>query len=89
MPVTVQELVTVLQILRRHVPGREVRAFGSRTHGRNLKPTSDLDLVVMGTGLPFAVDVLNWSAIPSWLQREIARHSEAVHPGESSERPAG
>jgi uncharacterized protein len=39
----------VLNILRAHVPDHEVWAFGSRVHGRNLKPFSDLDLVIIAT----------------------------------------
>lgn len=42
-----EELATVLAILDRHVPGRQVRAFGSRVTG-NAKAFSDLDLAVMG-----------------------------------------
>ena len=38
---------TVLTILTAHVPGCEVRAFGSRVTGR-VKPYSDLDLAVVG-----------------------------------------
>jgi predicted nucleotidyltransferase len=38
---------TVLDMLSRHVPDREVRVMGSRASGR-AKPFSDLDLVVMG-----------------------------------------
>jgi len=41
------DLRTVCDILRRHVPDREVWAFGSRVAGK-AKPFSDLDLVVMG-----------------------------------------
>ena len=37
----------VRAILRRHVPGREVRAFGSRV-ANNARRFSDLDLVVLG-----------------------------------------
>jgi type I restriction enzyme S subunit len=45
----------VRAILKRHVPGREVRAFGSRAVGK-AKPTSDLDLCIMGeTPLPTGV----------------------------------
>lgn len=40
-------LAEVRRILGRHIPGREVRAFGSRVTGA-AKPFSDLDLVVMG-----------------------------------------
>jgi predicted nucleotidyltransferase len=41
------ELQTVRNILIRHVPEFEVWAFGSRVHGRHLKPHSDLDLAIM------------------------------------------
>lgn len=41
------ELAIVRAILKTHLPGREVRVFGSRATGR-AKPHSDLDLVVMG-----------------------------------------
>lgn len=42
-----QDHQQVRQILARHVPHREVRAFGSRvTH--QAKPYSDLDLAIMG-----------------------------------------
>jgi len=37
----------VCDLLRRHVTGREVWAFGSRVKG-TAKPYSDLDLVLMG-----------------------------------------
>jgi len=37
----------VMDILRRHLPGREVWAFGSRASGA-ARPHSDLDLAVMG-----------------------------------------
>jgi type I restriction enzyme S subunit len=36
----------VLALLQRHLPGLEVRAFGSRTTG-TAKPAFDLDLLVM------------------------------------------
>ena len=42
-----EHLAEVRRILKHHVPGRTVRAFGSRVQG-NAKPFSDLDLVVMG-----------------------------------------
>lgn len=49
-----QDLRIIQQILRTHVPGVEVWAFGSRVHGENLKPFSDLDLVVISPDpLPF------------------------------------
>ena len=40
-------LTIIRQILKKHIPRREVRALGSRTTG-NAKPYSDLDLAVMG-----------------------------------------
>lgn len=40
------QLDEVQRILREHVPGCEVRAFGSRVTGR-VKPWSDLDLAVV------------------------------------------
>jgi predicted nucleotidyltransferase len=41
------ELEIVREILRRHVPGREVWAFGSRAKGK-ARLFSDLDLAVLG-----------------------------------------
>lgn len=41
------DLETVREILRKHVPSRRVVAFGSRTTGRS-KPFSDLDLAIQG-----------------------------------------
>jgi predicted nucleotidyltransferase len=35
-------------LLERHVPGRELWAFGSRVNG-TAKPYSDLDLVILGS----------------------------------------
>nr|VFK39877.1 MAG: nucleotidyltransferase substrate binding protein, HI0074 family [Candidatus Kentron sp. TC]VFK57188.1 MAG: nucleotidyltransferase substrate binding protein, HI0074 family [Candidatus Kentron sp. TC] len=50
-----RHLAIVLDILRRHVPRHEVRAFGSRVVG-GARPHSDLDLVIMTeTPLPFAL----------------------------------
>lgn len=46
-----RHLEIVRRILETLAPEYEVRAFGSRVSGRNLKPFSDLDLVVM-TDLP-------------------------------------
>ncbi len=41
------EMEMVLKILRTYVPRLDVWAFGSRVHGENLKPFSDLDLVIV------------------------------------------
>lgn len=42
-----EHLAEVRRILQLYVPGRTVRAFGSRVQG-NAKPFSDLDLAIMG-----------------------------------------
>ena len=41
------QLAEIKAILREHVPGSEVRAYGSRVTGKT-KPWSDLDLAVAG-----------------------------------------
>lgn len=50
------DLQILLGILRMHVPGRTVWAFGSRVTGK-AKPFSDLDLAVMGE-VPLSIDTL-------------------------------
>lgn len=53
--VATRDLENLRAILRKHVPEREVVAFGSRVTGA-AKPFSDLDLAVMGAALiPSAV----------------------------------
>lgn len=47
LDLTPEHLVEVRRILQLHLPGRAVRAFGSRVQG-TAKPFSDLDLAVMG-----------------------------------------
>lgn len=47
LDLSTDQLAEVRSILAHHVPGRVVRAFGSRVTGAS-KPFSDLDLVVMG-----------------------------------------
>jgi predicted nucleotidyltransferase len=41
------ELELVRNILMQHVPTYRVWAYGSRVHGKHVKPFSDLDLVIM------------------------------------------
>jgi predicted nucleotidyltransferase len=50
-----EDLDLVRAILRRHVPDREVWAFGSRARG-NAKEFSDLDLAILGEN-PLPPDV--------------------------------
>jgi predicted nucleotidyltransferase len=45
---TQNERDIVERVLHQQLPGLEVWAFGSRVHGRNLKPFSDLDLAIVG-----------------------------------------
>jgi predicted nucleotidyltransferase len=45
---TPAERTLVTDILSRCVPGRQVAVFGSRATGHQLKPFSDLDLVILG-----------------------------------------
>lgn len=47
LDLTPEQRDTVTRILARHVPEREVRAFGSRVTGRAWR-YSDLDLVILG-----------------------------------------
>jgi len=44
--ITPEQLKVVTEILSKHVPGSEVRAFGSRVNGTP-KPYSDLDLAII------------------------------------------
>lgn len=54
--ITTDELDLVRTILARHIPDREVRAFGSRVTGPT-KKFSDLDLAIMGE-LPLTSSVI-------------------------------
>jgi predicted nucleotidyltransferase len=47
MNVLPNELKLIKEILQRYVPEQTVWAFGSRVHGRQLKPFSDLDLAII------------------------------------------
>ena len=42
------DLEMVKKILKTHVPGCKVRAFGSRVNGGGARKYSDLDLVIIG-----------------------------------------
>jgi predicted nucleotidyltransferase len=53
-PIAVEphEWVLLAEILRTHLPGRSVWAFGSRATGQRVKRFSDLDLAIDGGPLP-------------------------------------
>jgi len=57
MKLTAEELRIVSDILREHVPQHDVWAFGSRVHGKHLKPFSDLDLAII-TNAPIPLEKL-------------------------------
>ena len=58
MHVSDSELRQVQAILRRHLPAdAHVLLYGSRSHGRNLKPFSDLDLCLKAR-TPIPADVM-------------------------------
>jgi len=52
-----KDIAIIQNILATIIPEHEVRAFGSRVHGRGLKPFSDIDLAMMTTE-PIASDRL-------------------------------
>ena len=75
------------RLLREHLPGVEVWAYGSRTNGEN-HDASDLDLVLRGPGLaPLPSDALRRlheafreSNIPFFVEaRDWARLPESFH----------
>ncbi|PIR39806.1 MAG: DNA polymerase beta subunit [Alphaproteobacteria bacterium CG11_big_fil_rev_8_21_14_0_20_39_49] len=47
MHIEEQNLKLIKDILQKYVPDYEVRAYGSRVHGKNLKKFSDVDLAVI------------------------------------------
>ncbi len=82
-----KEKTLLLELLRRHLPGVDVWAYGSRV-GRKSTPQSDLDLVVFASAeqsrqvgdlresldesdLPFRVDLFVWEDLPESFQKNI------------------
>lgn len=57
MHLPLDQLEIVQNILAKHIPSVRVVAFGSRVHGKNLKPFSDLDLCLM-TKKPIDIHLL-------------------------------
>jgi type I restriction enzyme S subunit len=96
-----EHLKIVRELLRKHVPDREVWAFGSRVGGE-VKPYSDLDLALLGDApLPLSLlgrlrDDLSDSALPfrvdlvDWATtdapfREIIRSRQVIVQRASTE----
>ena len=82
-----KEKTLLLELLRRHLPGVDVWAYGSRVGGKS-SPRSDLDLVVFASAeqsrqvgdlresleesdLPFRVDLFVWEELPESFQKNI------------------
>jgi len=96
MHIEEKNLNIIKDILQNYVPEFEVRAFGSRVHGENLKKFSDVDLAVMGdkaidnmvfvklenafeeSGLPYKVDVLDWSKVDESFREKILANFEVI-----------
>lgn len=89
--ITAEEHRTILELLKRHLPGTTAWVYGSRVKWTS-RPQSDLDLVVFATSeqagrvgalreafeesnLPFRVDLFVWDAVPESFRHEI----EAEH----------
>jgi predicted nucleotidyltransferase len=83
------ECEIVAAILRKHVPGRAVWAFGSRATGKRVKRFSDLDLAVEGrltaaescgladdfdeSLLPIKVDVVELDGMSEEFRRRVEK----------------
>jgi uncharacterized protein len=76
------QLTRAQKIVREHVPGREVRAFGSRVNG-TAKPMSDLDLCIMGE-LPLPADVLD-ALRSAFVESELPFKVDVVQSADLSE----
>jgi predicted nucleotidyltransferase len=82
-----RHISTVQEILRAHVPDREVWVFGSRATGVQLKQFSDLDLAISGelsleqkgalaeafeeSLLPMKVDIVTLGSLPADFAERI------------------
>lgn len=53
-----RDLHLIQKFLRRYLPDREVRLFGSRVKG-TAKPSSDIDLAIMGDTAPSRTVIAN------------------------------
>lgn len=76
-----EEWAIVSEILGRHLPGREVWAYGSRATARLLKKYSDLDLAIEGPPLSLPersalVEAFDESALP--FKVDIVERSRSI-----------
>ena len=88
----------VMDLLRRHLPGVEAWAYGSRVKFSS-RPNSDLDMVVFATpeqkgyvanlaeafeesDLPFRVDLFIWDEVPERFHKNIQRERVVLQSGE-------
>ena len=101
MHIAPEHLTLLKQVLSDHLPDAEIWAFGSRVCGQPT-PASDLDLVAFSdddnalflarealdeSDLPFRVDLLQWSALPESMRRQIQQCYEILMTGKSHDRP--
>ncbi len=89
LDLTPEQQAEVRELLKRHLPGTEVWAYGSRVRG-TAKPWSDLDLVVFAdagqrmrveelreafeeSDLPFRLDLFIWDEVPESFRKNIVQ----------------
>ncbi|MFK0572762.1 nucleotidyltransferase family protein [Endozoicomonas sp.] len=95
-----QHLQLLRDMLNHHLPGVQIRAYGSRVTGHS-HPASDLDLVAFSSpqqeasvsalrealeesSLPFRVDFFVWSQVPESFQRNILQNYVIITEGTDS-----
>ncbi len=97
--ITPEQMKTLRVLLRRHLPGVVVWAYGSRVN-RTARRESDLDLVVFATpgqqahvsalrealeesNLPFRVDLFVWNEVPETFRKTIEAEHVVVQEAEA------
>jgi len=91
-----KDLKQVRVILKKHLPEHEIWLFGSRVHGKNLKPFSDIDLAIIQpttnrqmmqladafseSDLPYKVDIIDWNNIDENFKKIIKIQYEIIQP---------
>ena len=70
MILDIQSQTILLTVIKQYIPDTEIWVFGSRVHGKNLKPFSDIDIVLISSQpIPLSLftkfcDALEESDIP-------------------------